>query len=662
MKKYLSIILAVLLVLTSVSAFSISAEAENEELFGLPEIKEGYNRYFFLMPEDWVWDESVTAGIYWDKGKEAPNNWPGYKAHKADAENIYYYDVPEDVENIIWNNFYESADITSSVTRYNKRTDYIPTMDAEHKIIYDRMISVVNKSIYDNDELSETYPTCKWYNYYGNGEYGTKTTPEDAETYRYYFYLPEKWDNEHTEGVYALWWSESHPSSGYPGDKAKKTYINGLYYIDLPKDVEVIVWNNAVGEVSLDYTFGCSADPFANRNKVFVVDFDKSTTPQVTYFGDWYYYYGNGEYGLTENKTEEFYTHRSFGGDNPAPKLSTNRYYFYAPNDWENKFSKDVGIYWWEGTNNCEFLYLGYKAKKADIDGIFYYDVPTDVTSIIWNNFIDSGTDYDSEVYKSARQSANIGTEYYEPNESEVYPEGLESFDNMVYVLDYDTIDYNSFIPQYPVHGEWYYYYGNGEYGTTPEKGDVVYTQRYFGTAPENLPEPTKPFEPVVDEITVYFINTIGWENVYIHHHTNFGFGESNSEEGEAMHLLGTSDKGSVYSYNIPEDTSWIVFSNGTDKSHDISVNINHNSAFELTEKLDGKYLYNTYQLNDKGTILGDVNLDGKINIKDATTIQKHLANIEAIEGLGKTAADFNQDGRITIQDATAIQKHIAKL
>lgn len=664
MKKYISLFLAFLMALTAVSAFSISAEVENEELFGLPEIKEGFNRYFFLMPEDWVWDESVTAGIYWDQGSSTPDEWPGYKAHKADAQSIYYYDVPEDVESIIWNNFYENADISSAITRYNKRTDYIPTMDTEHKIIYDRMISVVNKSIFDNNELSKTYPTCTWYNYYGSGEYGTKLTPEDADTYRYYFYLPEEWESYPENDVYTFWVDGENAHPNYPGEKAKETSTKGLYYCDVPKDVTTIVWNNAVSQNETDYkyVFSSSAETFNNANKVFVINFDKRIDSKVIYFGNWYYYYGGGEYGLTHSKANGYYTCRSFGGSNPAPKLETNRYYFFMPNDWENKLSDDAGIYWWEGTNDCINNWPGYKAKKTDVDGLFYYDVPKDVTSIIWNNYINGGTDPDAEVYKLAKQSANIGTEYYEPNESELYPEGLESFDNMVFVLDYNTIDYNTFVYPYPINGEWYYYYGNGEYGTTPEKGDVVYTQRYFGTAPEDLPAPTKPFEPVVDEITVYFINTIGWEEVYIHHHTNFGFGDSNSEAGEAMNLLETSDKGNVYYYNIPEDTSWIVFSNGTDKSHDVSANINHNSAFELTEKLDGKYLYTTYQLTDKGVILGDVNLDGKVNIKDATAIQKHLANIEAIEGLGKPAADFNSDGKITIQDATAIQKRIANI
>ena len=107
----------------------------------------------------------------------------------------------------------------------------------------------------------------------------------------------------------------------------------------------------------------------------------------------------------------------------------------------------------------------------------------------------------------------------------------------MIYVIDYNKNKNN-------LRGEWYYYYGNGEYGTTPVKGDVVYTQRYFGPTP---------------------------------------------------------------------------------------------------------------------IAIGDANFDGKLNIKDATAIQKHLALTLVLPLERRDYADFNYDGKVSIQDATAIQKAIAK-
>ena len=75
------------------------------------------------------------------------------------------------------------------------------------------------------------------------------------------------------------------------------------------------------------------------------------------------------------------------------------------------------------------------------------------------------------------------------------------------------------------------------------------------------------------------------------------------------------------------------------------------------------------------GEVIGDIYKDGKITIKDATFMQKCLAEIESypsddmVDGYntsyyGKIAymSDFNRDCNRNIEDATAIQKHLAKM
>lgn len=59
---------------------------------------------------------------------------------------------------------------------------------------------------------------------------------------------------------------------------------------------------------------------------------------------------------------------------------------------------------------------------------------------------------------------------------------------------------------------------------------------------------------------------------------------------------------------------------------------------------------------------MGDVNMDGKFNIKDATTIQKYVAKIVDFDETQKVLADYNADEKINIKDATMIQKKLAKL
>ena len=58
--------------------------------------------------------------------------------------------------------------------------------------------------------------------------------------------------------------------------------------------------------------------------------------------------------------------------------------------------------------------------------------------------------------------------------------------------------------------------------------------------------------------------------------------------------------------------------------------------------------------------ISGDADIDGNVNIKDATCIQKAVAGIITSSHSGYLASDVNKDSSVNIKDATAIQKHIA--
>ena len=58
----------------------------------------------------------------------------------------------------------------------------------------------------------------------------------------------------------------------------------------------------------------------------------------------------------------------------------------------------------------------------------------------------------------------------------------------------------------------------------------------------------------------------------------------------------------------------------------------------------------------------GDVDLDGKITIRDASMIQKAIAKMVDMTDMQFKAADTNDDGRINVKDATAIQKYLADI
>ncbi len=59
---------------------------------------------------------------------------------------------------------------------------------------------------------------------------------------------------------------------------------------------------------------------------------------------------------------------------------------------------------------------------------------------------------------------------------------------------------------------------------------------------------------------------------------------------------------------------------------------------------------------------IGDTNSDLKVSIKDATLVQKKIANIPVDVEILEEIADCNEDSKVNIKDATLIQKHLAKL
>ncbi len=72
---------------------------------------------------------------------------------------------------------------------------------------------------------------------------------------------------------------------------------------------------------------------------------------------------------------------------------------------------------------------------------------------------------------------------------------------------------------------------------------------------------------------------------------------------------------------------------------------------------------------NEIGQLFGDVNYNGKLDIADATLIQRYLAgySVSEIEFYDTVIScgyisDMNRDGKRTIADATAIQRKIAGL
>lgn len=225
------------------------------------------------------------------------------------------------------------------------------------------------------------------------------------------------------------------------------------------------------------------------------------------------------------------------------PEPEYNRFYFYMPPAWEDSENfEGIGVSWEKGTETPESFY-GHEAARTYTENVYCMDVPADVEEIVFNNFYSGAWYFPSRTYP-------VKTTGYEKGENDTYPQGLESFSGMIYVIhgEGEKVEMPYEQSEFVYHGEWYYYYGNGEYGITPEKGEEFYTA-------SSLDEPVTPY-------------------------------------------------------------------------------------FES----------------------GDVNRDGKLNIRDATVIQKFLAKMTDISPAQQKLADFTGDSKINVRDATAIQKYCAKI
>ncbi len=60
--------------------------------------------------------------------------------------------------------------------------------------------------------------------------------------------------------------------------------------------------------------------------------------------------------------------------------------------------------------------------------------------------------------------------------------------------------------------------------------------------------------------------------------------------------------------------------------------------------------------------LVGDANSDGKVNVRDATAVQKAAASLAVLDFAQTLAADCDGNGQVNVRDATAIQKFAASI
>ncbi len=271
---------------------------------------------------------------------------------------------------------------------------------------------------------------------------------------------------------------------------------------------------------------------------------------------------GSTSAGATEVKnTKNYYV--------PSEGTETNTVYFYMPDDWYNEHTDTAGVYWWEGTDACPSWQEMYAMNPTETEDIYSIEVPADVVKIIFNNYVDGGEDSNAPIYSKAQQTTDIVANPYPedeswvyypetdeyPADSDLYTEGLASVDGMIYVIDEWKIPESPISSKLSYRGEWYYYYGNGEYGLTPEKSEPVYTGEYneIEVAIDHKYNDYKPPEPSTDKNTIYFdAKSMGWSSNSKVYCDIFSFdGTGSWDEIDFRKKLCTKEADGRYSYNI---------------------------------------------------------------------------------------------------------------
>jgi len=162
------------------------------------------------------------------------------------------------------------------------------------------------------------------------------------------------------------------------------------------------------------------------------------------------------------------------------------------------------------------------------------------------------------------------------------------------------------------------------------------------------------------------------------------------SESGEYLLAKATATGGKGdYQYEFLIDgTVYQPYSNsdnftfGFDKSitaeYDVSVNVKDSAGAVVKDSIvvrvrNGEYSWGpiadepvnptTKPSEPVGEYLkGDADLSGKVNVKDATLIQKYVAKMTDMTEQGKTNGEVDGNGKLNVKDATMIQKFIANM
>ncbi len=225
-------------------------------------------KYYFAMPGCWVngstHENNDVAGCYWWSAPDDPDTkfshgWPGYEMDKeADFENLYSINAPKLASTLVFSNYLDGG------------------MDTSQQIFY--------------DALQCKNATAEYYN------------EGDTDAYSQKF-----WEYMWTKAAKQLGFDTEDPDFDYLSDDVYNAIID-------PANADKIDFSDEFGEYGKNFFAELENESglaMNFQNMVYVVDLDPSKIELVTtivpegkpsYSGEWYFSYGNGEYGMWPTK------------------------------------------------------------------------------------------------------------------------------------------------------------------------------------------------------------------------------------------------------------------------------------------------------------------------------------------------------------------------
>ncbi len=161
----------------------------------------------------------------------------------------------------------------------------------------------------------------------------------------------------------------------------------------------------------------------------------------------------------------------------PSTGEKSKRYFFAMRKDWYTFNNATACAYWWDGTDKCVDWQHSYQMRSTPLtleDGsnVYYIDLGETVANVIFNNGIDGGAkaaegETPSPNWGKNFQTKDTNLEGYMANDSDTYPEGLKTFENMIYIVDPSQVSVSELSGATTYGGEWYYLHADGKYDTT---------------------------------------------------------------------------------------------------------------------------------------------------------------------------------------------------